>query len=226
MKASLGLSSLYASDAFFAGCWPSRLKSAGYHTIAVHGFAAGLFRRGEWYRRFGFEKSSFLPELRSDAAAICDGAFPGICDADIAQWIGDRLLTQRDGRPDFVHGVTLNSHLPVPRLDDNISLQHCAAVEIDPQQSLCIWFVLVHRVQQSVARLALRPGLRPTVFVIVGDHAPPYMRAGIRNEFSQTSVPFVLLLPRSIPLTAEKPAHLSIAQQNEAPLHALVTSAR
>ena len=204
---SEGNSSLNVTDAYFDMCWPARLKSAGYHTLAVHGFTPGMFRRGEWYQRFGFEDSAFLPDLKRDGAAVCGGSFPGICDADVAQWIGDRLLTHRDGRPDFVHWVTLNSHLPVPRLSENMPLQPCAVVGIDRQESLCSWFMLVLRVHQSVARLALRPGLRPTVFVIVGDHAPPYMRTEIRNQFSQTSVPFVLLLPRSIPLPAARSAH-------------------
>jgi hypothetical protein len=205
---SEGNFSLFETDVYFDLCWPARLKSSGYHTLAVHGFTPGMFRRGEWYQRFGFEDSAFLPDLKRDGAAMCDGSFPGICDEDVAQWIGDWLLAHSDGRPDFVHWVTLNSHLPVPQVGKNLSLQQCAAVGIDRQQSLCSWFMLVFHVHQSVASLALRPGLRPTVFVIVGDHAPPFMRAATRNQFSQTRVPFVMLVPRSIPLRAlgSKPA--------------------
>jgi len=196
---SQGISSLSGPDAYYARCWPARLKSAGYRTLAVHGYAPGMFRRWEWYARFGFEDSAFLPTLKQDGAALCSGAFLGICDADVAQWIGDRLLTRRDGRSDFVHWITLNSHLPVPHVSGNLSLQQCAAVGIDRQEHLCSWFTLVLRVHESVARLALRPGLRPTIFVIVGDHAPPFVRSETRNQFSQTMVPFVVLIPRSIP---------------------------
>ena len=64
---------------------------------------------------------------------------------------------------------------------------------------------VVLRVQESVAHLVLMPGLLPTVFVIVGDQAPPFMRAETRNQFSQTMVPFVVLIPRSIPLQAQGP---------------------
>lgn len=64
---------------------------------------------------------------------------------------------------------------------------------------------VVLRMQESVANLALMPGLRPTVFVIVGDHASVFMRAETRNHFSQTMVPFVVLIPRSIPLQAQGP---------------------
>ena len=136
---------------------------------------------------------------------MCYGAFSGICDGDVAQWIAGRLLTHRDERPDFVHWVTLNSHLPVPDVGGNFSLQQCAAVGIDREEHLCSWFLLVLRVHESVANLALRPGLRPTVFVIVGDHAPPFIRADTRNQFSHKWGPFVVLIPRSIPLQAQGP---------------------
>jgi hypothetical protein len=195
---SQGLASINGPDEYFARCWPARLKGAGYQTFAVHGFASGMFNRWLWYRMFGFDNRTFLPELKQNGAAMCGGAYLGICDANVAHWIGDRLLTHRDERPDFVYWVTLNSHLPVPRQLQNLSLQQCAALGIDQQQSLCTWFTLVLRVQQSVARIALSPGLRPTVFVIVGDHAPPFLRSETRNQFSQTMVPFVVLIPHSI----------------------------
>jgi len=43
----------------------------------------------------------------------------------------------------------------------------------------------------------MSPLARPTVFVIVGDHAPPFGDPGLRSRFSQTDVPYVVLLPRS-----------------------------
>jgi phosphoglycerol transferase MdoB-like AlkP superfamily enzyme len=54
------------------------------------------------------------------------------------------------------------------------------------------------RVQESVARLAETPGLRPTIFVVVGDHAPPFVREDVRDRFSQTRVPYVVLMPRAM----------------------------
>jgi phosphoglycerol transferase MdoB-like AlkP superfamily enzyme len=37
---------------------------------------------------------------------------------------------------------------------------------------------------------------RPTIFVIVGDHAPPFSDTASRSQFSSAEVPYVLLLPR------------------------------
>jgi hypothetical protein len=195
---SAGDSTIAAAATYFAGCWPARLERDGYRTTAVHGFTPTMFRREEWYRRFGFEESDFLPELVRQGGAMCDGAFPGICDADVARWIEGRLMRPVDQRPAFIHWVTLNSHLPVPRMDGSLPTEECAAVGIEQQQSLCEWFLLVHRVHDSVARVAMTPGLRPTIFVIVGDHAPPFVREDVRARFSQARVPYVVLMPRSM----------------------------
>jgi hypothetical protein len=198
---SIGYSSLSGPASFFAACWPARLANAGYRTLATHGFTPAMFNRKAWYQRFGFNQSAFLPQLERDGAGLCDGAFPGACDADVARWIGDDLLAPRDPRPMFVHWVTLNSHLPIPRLANGASLEDCAAVGIDREESLCSWFKHVRIVHDSVAELAIRPGLRPTIFVIVGDHAPPFARTDTRDRFSQTNVPYVVLMPRSIQST-------------------------
>jgi hypothetical protein len=204
---SAGDRSIVAAATYFAGCWPARLERDGYRTTAVHGFTPTMFRRQEWYRRFGFEESDFLPDLARQGGEMCDGAFPGICDADVARWIAGRLVNPVDQRPAFIHWVTLNSHLPVPRMDTGLPTGECAAVGIEQQQSLCAWFLLVLRVHESVAQVALTPGLRPTVFVIVGDHAPPFLREDVRNRFSQTRVPFVVLEPRSMDTTTLQAAN-------------------
>jgi len=47
-----------------------------------------------------------------------------------------------------------------------------------------------------VRDLALMPSGRPTIFVIVGDHAPPFRKDSERAQFSQNEVPYVMLLPK------------------------------
>jgi len=196
---SRGYSSQSDAADYFSGCWPSRLAAVGYRTVAVHGFTPTMFNRETWYRRFGFDQSAFLPQLEQAGVALCEGAFLGACDAGVAHWIGGRLTGQRDVRPLFVHWVTLNSHLPIAPVDDGNSTEECAQVGIDRERSLCSWFVHVGRVHASVAELALMANLRPTIFVIVGDHAPPFLRADVRGRFSQDRVPYVVLMPRPVP---------------------------
>jgi len=44
--------------------------------------------------------------------------------------------------------------------------------------------------------VALGATARPTVFVLVGDHAPPFGDPELLAEFSSTQVPYVMLTPR------------------------------
>ncbi len=62
--------------------------------------------------------------------------------------------------------------------------------------SLCSWYQLIANVHQSVAQVAMSGLNRPTVFAIVGDHAPPFNDPDLRADFSFDSVPYVLLVPR------------------------------
>lgn len=182
----------------YSACWPAKLSIAGYQTFAVHGFTPTMFRRKSWYQRLGFAHSMFLPELERDGVPLCDGAFTGACDIGVANWIGVRLAEMRNSQPVFIHWVTLNSHLPLAAVTDDAARQNCAALGIAGGVSLCSWFNRVHDVQTSVARLATQPELRPTIFVIVGDHAPPFMEEATRSRFSQSSVPWVILVPRAL----------------------------
>ncbi len=120
-----------------------RLADSGYHTLAVHGFSSSMFDRNTWYARLGFERSAFLPELEWDGVGMCDGTFPGGCDADVARWIGGRLTDGRDGRPMFVHWMTLNSHLPLPAADARSLSGECGEVGIEQEVVVCSWFTRV-----------------------------------------------------------------------------------
>jgi hypothetical protein len=63
---------------------------------------------------------------------------------------------------------------------------------------VCSWYQLIANVHHSVADIAMSKLARPTVFVIVGDHAPPYSDPSLRDMFSQSVVPYVLLVPRQV----------------------------
>ena len=115
----------------------------------------------------------------------------------------------------FVHWVTLNSHLPVPSTTRSSPVPECVSVRIEDEPSLCTWFTRVQIVQESVAKLAMTRGLQPTIFVIVGDHAPPFVQASLRDRFSQTTVPYVILIPKVIPGGGQAIASNASKKQSE-----------
>ncbi len=192
-----GVLRISASDA--EQCLPAILRDRGYETYAVHGYVGGMFRRDDWYPRLGFGKQIFEPQLEERGLPACPGAFPGICDTAIPKWVGKEILSTGSAAPKFVYWVTLNSHIPVPA-HANLPPDGICERQPDLQSSsaLCSWFRLVRAVHGSVQQLALAPESRPTIFVVVGDHAPPFANPRLRVKFSETRVPFVILIPKTL----------------------------
>lgn len=196
-NSAIGFHLLAAPAADLRSCLPARLAALGYETIGVHGMSGHMFDRSTWYGTIGFQELWFHEQLQPRGLPDCTGAFIGTCDADIAAWIG-RRLDEDSSRPKFIHWMTLNSHLPVPVPLSLPNAAPCSAAQgLQPDSPLCSWYQLVANVHRSVAQLALDPLGRPTVFVIVGDHAPPFGDPSLRNRFSQSDVPYIVLVPRS-----------------------------
>ena len=206
----IGFHLLNASTQELQGCLPRRLAALGYQNIALHGMDGHMFNRSTWYRSIGFQEKWFRDQLRKQGLPDCAGAFTGICDAAVAQWIG-RRLARREGNPHFVYWVTLNSHLPVPTPAPLADAAPCSLTPLLSQlPAFCSWFQLVSNVHQSVSKLAMTELARPTVFVVVGDHAPGFANPVIRSQFSSDVVPYVVLAPRQENQTAHRDRSASI----------------
>jgi hypothetical protein len=194
---NMGLEIMNASAQQLQDCLPDRLASLGYRNLALHGMSGYVFSRSIWHGLIGFQEQWFRDQFRQEGLPDCAGAFNGTCDASIAEWIGKRLGT-KEQHPDFVYWITLNSHLPVPIPSGlQAGASSCSlSPTLSEQPALCSWYQLVFNVHESVSKLAMGKLTRPTVFVIVGDHAPPFASATRRALFSDTFVPYVLLVPR------------------------------
>jgi hypothetical protein len=178
-------------------CVPPRMHRAGYRTLAVHGFNGDFFNRKDWYPRLDFDDIWFHDRLQAAGLPDCEGPFPGSCDDAVAKWLAGRLR-ERGNAPLFVHWVTLNSHLP---LWESVVLKWHSGCDVSAitrsDAAICAWYDLVSIVNKSVRDLALGPLGRPTIFVVVGDHAPPFDKDSERAEFSTTQVPWFILLPKT-----------------------------
>jgi hypothetical protein len=194
---SLGLAVMSAPASRLTDCLPQRFERMGYHTTAVHGFAGAMFERSSWYRKVHFEETWFQAQLKQKGLPECPGPLPGICDAAVANWIGGRL--QEDTKePQFLYWLTLNSHLPVPLTDGVKDPPSCTEASALADDAICAWYRLIFNVHRSISELAMRSPARPTAFIIVGDHSPPFSSEQRRAEFSGSVVPYVLLWPKSL----------------------------
>jgi Sulfatase len=192
----MGFHLLEATESELGGCLPHRLAKEGYSTVAVHGMEGHFFHREDWYPTVGFEDAWFGDRLRHEGLPDCPGAFTGTCDGSISEWIAGRLESQ-DKTPEFVYWVTLNSHIPVPVPPSLAAPASCLVWAGNTlEDAICPWYQLVFNVHDSVYRLAMGKLARPTVFIVVGDHAPPFADPALRNRFSSSVVPYVVLTPR------------------------------
>ena len=188
-QSGAGFGILEASPAMLSHCLPALLHRRGYRSIAIHGFVGRMFNR-----------LYFASELRSLGFPSCPGAFPGTCDSAIAAWLPTLLESPPANQPKFLYWVTLNSHLPTPARPALPEDGQCSQNPLlDESTPLCSWFRLVHAVHASVARAAIEPLPRPTIFVLVGDHAPPFSSPFLRSEFSSGEVPYLILAPLAPP---------------------------
>jgi hypothetical protein len=191
----LGFHIVKASQQDLKNCLPNRLAALGYDTIAAHGMKGGMFQRSDWYPKIGFQELRFKDSFDKLGLPVCDGAFEGTCDAAIAGWIQGQLGTA-DQKPKFLDWVTLNSHLPLPtKISESYSASCSLSSTLVQQKSLCVWYNLILNVHSSVVRLAVSPLGRPTVFIVVGDHAPPFVNATTHAQFPGKVVPYILLIP-------------------------------
>jgi phosphoglycerol transferase MdoB-like AlkP superfamily enzyme len=196
---SAGFGIINASAEQAQQCLPAYFHARGYENLAIHGYLGQMFSRDRWYPRLGFDQTWFEPELTKNGLPICHGAFPGICDASIGNWIGSSLLSGAQPKPRFIYWVTLNSHIPVPAYpdlpDDGVCVNEPTLANSAP---LCSWFRLVRAVHQSVQQAALKETARPTIFILVGDHAPPFSNPQRRGAFSSSVVPYAILMPKAL----------------------------
>ena len=169
-------------------CLPSRLKSMGYTSQALHGFSGHMFDRAVWWPQIGFDQVRFAEDLATRPQ--CGGVFRGVCDdALTAQAVSDL----RGASHRFTYLLTLNTHLPLtpgPIPADLAALCESAKVPSGSCQLLAQHGRFLRSLADQVATLD-----RPPLVAVVGDHAPPFFAREDRAQFDARHVPRFVLTP-------------------------------
>ena len=186
------------APAAIARCLPWQMRSQGYRTVAIDSVATYWPGGADWYRLLGFQQVLAFPQLhRLGLPTTTAGPFRSIDDAAIAGMI-PRLLEAKPPQPTFAFLLTTGAHLPIHLPLPAGSGTDCSQAPATRDfPAVCGWYDLERRALEGVARAAAEPGLPPTVFLIVGDHAPPFLGPA-RAPFSTTQVPYELLTPRAL----------------------------
>lgn len=171
-----------------ARCIPSMANTVGYETFGVHGFTPRMFDRDKWWPTIGLSRGMFSRDFPN--AAVCEGAFTGICDADVIHKAIE--LTQQRNR--FVYALTLGTHLPLDDVEIPASVKTICLQRKIADRSCNMLAALLHMLSTTARDLASRP-VRPLV-VIAGDHSPPFNWLDERSAFNSARVPVYILTPK------------------------------
>jgi phosphoglycerol transferase MdoB-like AlkP superfamily enzyme len=171
-------------------CLPAKLTAKGYDTVSVHGVTSAMFRRNEWYPTLGFHREIFPENWPQEHPNYCNAQFHGICDADGAEIVHNELRTA--AKPVFIYWLTIESHVQLEGPQAQSTTGDCKGLDPD----VCQMVTTQRNVLAEIGKVALDPALKPTRFVVVGDHSPPYMLRRRRDLFDGTRVPWVQLQPR------------------------------
>jgi hypothetical protein len=177
-----------------ANCLPSKLRSEGYSTLAIHGFSSGMFERKDWYPEIGFSKAVFGDELLLRLPRRCGNAFRSVCDADLPPLIAKEAAKMSG--PRFIYWLTLNTHIPVSPGDALANFGCTGARPEFKPRAVCRMVELWYDVFASAAKLAVDPVIAPAEILVVGDHAPPLWSRRGRSHFAPGQVAWYRLTPR------------------------------
>jgi hypothetical protein len=188
--------------AAFAACLPREVARMGYTSAAVHGYMKSYYDRARWYPAL-FDTTMFDVDLaRTTPGNRCGTQFRGICDRDAILAV-ERLLRAGDRR--FVYWMTLDAHTPIDLARMNEFRNEWQAAGLDRVElcgrapDICLQGLFWRDMLRRLSALATDTTLPPMRLLIVGDHAPAFVRRDRAEEYVYRQVPFLELVPRNRP---------------------------
>ena len=175
-------------------CLGWTLRQRGYQTLALDSAASFWPTGSGWYEQMGFQRVLGYPELRALGVREFDaGPFRALADDGVAAQLPSLLA--RVAKPNFVFFLTASAHLPIQLPPPDRYRADCQAFDTTRASAqACAWYRIESRTLESVAA-AVVASAPAAVWLIVGDHAPPFLGRA-RQAFSQSAVPYLLLDPR------------------------------
>ncbi len=170
-------------------CLPKRLTSLGWHSVGMHGFTGNMFDRRMWWPIVGFDDSVFAEQLAQLGLPQCGAAFRGHCDGAVLEAAAARLKPAT-----LVYVLTLNTHLPLQETAIPAELAPlCTAADV-PDSVCQLTAAIGHTLHEVGRQMQAHPD---SLFVVVGDHAPPFRVRAARQAFEDIEVPSWILAPKA-----------------------------
>lgn len=144
-----------------AESFASVLKRNNYITFAAHNNNRSFWRRGDVYRKFGFDQFVDITQMGNVPAEIAKNKKPWQWQTDDIVLYRSALkeLRENQGRPIFMNLITMGTHGPFPHLNDSGET------------------VYEYEVAESISRLTnfakeVQEIDKDAVIIVYGDHKP------------------------------------------------------
>ncbi|KIS42774.1 LTA synthase family protein [Kosakonia radicincitans] len=141
----------------FAGA----LKRKNYYAFAAHNNNRAFWRRGDVYRKFGFDEFVDITQMGDVPAEIAKNKKPWQWQTDdiVLYRAALKALREKQGRPIFMNLITMGTHGPFPYLNDSGET------------------VYKYEVAESISRLTdfaqqVQAIDKDAVIIVYGDHKP------------------------------------------------------
>jgi hypothetical protein len=178
-------------------CLPQRLAQLGYRTDAFHGYSGKLFARWLWYPTVGFERRTFREDLDAPHLRQCGASFVGVCDDAMAAVVGTELA-RSSLAPRFIYWLTLTGHLPIAYGDTAGTPNPCLpGSTLVTDNGACAHARISSGTVRAIANIVRNQSGQPAVFMVIGDHAPPFLSTATRRHYAASFVPFITLIPNT-----------------------------
>jgi hypothetical protein len=179
-------------------CLPESLRAEGYETYAWHNYSGTFFNRLHWYEDIGFQHRTFQRHMLEATPTLrrCGGTFTGVCDEEIPEMLL-RAIRAEPGRK-FLYWLTVSSHFPVDPIPVGETARLCGfSPLLKADKYICalenrVWVTL-----DSLADALNRISDHDVEVIIVGDHAPGFLRPGANDRYSRRQVPTIHLRRQS-----------------------------
>lgn len=182
-----------------ASCIPALANAAGYQTHALHNYRSSFFMRFSLYPELGFDQLHFMEKIRQSIgqSSYCGKTFRNVCDEHVLRYIR-RIKQKNTSEKNLFYWLTISSHVPPTPLSSEIEATYCTMPILREAGDLC---ALEYRVEKTLAHIATFLSERAAAgedyaAIVVGDHAPPFLRLALRELYNSSHVPAVLITPK------------------------------
>lgn len=173
-------------------CLPYQLGAGQFNATGYHGFQLSMFDRDRWWRVAGLQLHHFDYQHSPSQMKDCHAVFHGICDHEVLR----TAIAAVQQPKSLAYVVTLDTHLPLSNRSETLAPELAAlCAQADVGDASC---ALADQLGAFLRGMATQlEGSASTPFVaVVGDHAPPFIRAADRQSFLAQETPYILLEPR------------------------------